>query len=268
MLERLELRLSLLQQGPKSSGHYLLVPGNVIAAWELERTTEVEVEINGKAAGRRRLRREGLDWHLRVPTGVCDELSLCVGQRLLVSIRLAGTDIPDEMFRIMVEHPDARERWDELPAADQHKLLFDVRQAHLPKTRWARAADGLRVEAPVPADLAGGRVREPLRVQAHFPEDGPESRKALSAALDAVSRVIAARVMYDAWKSSVLEDGGDPALEERSVPRIAQDLWTREFRPEILREETDTPGSGADDPNPAFPPNPVVSPRPGRRTRA
>jgi hypothetical protein len=236
MLERFEL-LVPLQRDSDSTPRYLEIPATVLAAWELERATEVEVDVNGTPAGRRRIRRRDADrWYIQLPEAACRDLGVKVGQRLRVSVRLASQDLPDELFRLLV-NTVARERWDALSAADQRKIVGCVRDGQLPRTRWERGAKALGVEEPAPDDLVAAskdRGKTPLRVEAHFAPDNEESRKALSDGIDLLARMLAKDILYESWKEAVREDGGDPATAV--VPTGLLSQWTAEFRPDLVRE--------------------------------
>lgn len=236
MLEKIEIKVPLQQDDP-AAPRYVVVPAAVIAAWNLERTTEVDIDVNDKPGGRRRLRKwDDSRWYIEFPQLVCKDLSLAAGQAVRLGIRLAVHDLPTELLLLMAEHEDARVRWDALPEPEQRSIRSHVRLAQLPKTRWMRAAAELGVDAPVPGELMREskrrREKPPLRVVLHPAPDNAESRQAWSEVLDLFADACADMILYKAWKEVTLESGGDPANRDL-VPHHLFDMWAAEYDPEF-----------------------------------
>lgn len=243
MLERIDIKVAIQREDPVAP-RYVVVPSKVIALWELERTTEVDIEVNGRRGGRRRLRRwEDGRWYIQFPQALCDELALDTGRMVTVSIKLAVHDLPGELVEVLGGAPEARARWDNLAGSEQHKLREHVAGAQTPVTRWERAASALGVNEPVPPHVIAqskARVRQPLSVEIHAPPDGPESRKALDAALDVAARIMTEIVLYDSWKEVAIAHGIDPSDKSKVPPRVLE-MWEAEYEKGSHRKKPGPP---------------------------
>ncbi len=234
MLEKIEIKVPIERVEP-TLPRYVVVPSKIIAAWELQRTTEVDIEVNGKPGGRRRLRRwDEARWYVQLPEPVCEELGVDTGRVVTIAVRLAVHDLPGELLLVIAEHPDAQARWDNLTAPEQHNLRVQVDAGQLPKTRWERAARALGVEAPVPEGLvkaSKNRARQPLRVVLHPTPETPESLAAWDEALDVVADAIADHIIYKSWKEVMIENGRDPS-DRDIVPMNLFAEWEAEYDPQ------------------------------------
>ena len=122
---------------------YVVVPYARIAHWDLDATAIVEGTINGLSFGRRSLKRMDTsprsDWFVDLTAPICKALGITVGDELSVSMRLAPTDIPEELEALLAANPGARASWNLLPAYVRRTSEEHIRAGKGQFTRLRRA---------------------------------------------------------------------------------------------------------------------------------
>lgn len=124
---------------------YVVVPEDALAQWALDGTTMVEVEVNGTSLGRRSLKRwsERGGWFFDLTEIHAERASVEVGDRVVIEIARASTELPDELRALLDDDAEARRRWESLTASRRRMLAEHVRSAKRAETRARRAAAAL-----------------------------------------------------------------------------------------------------------------------------
>lgn len=123
---------------------FLVIPSKAIARWRLNATTVVEMTINGVEAGRRTLKKwDDARWFIDVPEPVCRKAGIDIGDTVVVSLRLASTELPDELARLLATSPAAKAVWQGLTPSQQRMLQEHVASAKQSATRLRRAMKAL-----------------------------------------------------------------------------------------------------------------------------
>ena len=123
---------------------YVVVPASAVASWKLEGTTVVEGAIGGVELGRRSLKRwDDKRWFLDLPGKLCRNAGISTGEEIELALRIASSELPQELARLIAESPTARATWRRLSASQQRMLREHILGAKRPETRERRARLGL-----------------------------------------------------------------------------------------------------------------------------
>ena len=123
---------------------FVVVPDSVVAPWKLDGTTVVEGTAGGFDLGRRSLKRWDADrWFLDLPGRWCLDAGVSTGDEVELSLRVASSELPEELARLIAESPGAEAAWQKLTASQQRMLREHVRAAERSETRERRARRGL-----------------------------------------------------------------------------------------------------------------------------
>ena len=123
---------------------YVVVPHSVVSGWRLEGTAAVECSLNGTFIGRRSLKRWDEDrWFMDLPERLCREADVDTGDEVALDLRIASTELPEELASLLSESSQARERWNRLSASRRRMIREHVLAAKRPETRSRRARAAL-----------------------------------------------------------------------------------------------------------------------------
>jgi hypothetical protein len=126
---------------------YLVVPAAAVAAWGLEGTTVVELEINGVALERRAIKSWDADrWFLSITAPDCRQLGVDTGDVVSIRMRVAPTELPAELAALLETDPRARRVWDRLTESRRRMLREEIAAAKQSATRARRARRALTGE--------------------------------------------------------------------------------------------------------------------------
>jgi hypothetical protein len=135
----------LMQKKPNLP-RYVEIPASELAQWQLQGTTPIDVVLNGKEIGRRNLKHwgHGRDyWFFEVNDRICRQLAVAVGSPVAVVMRLASTDLPQELEELLKSSPEAGAEWNAMTESQRRMLADQVRSAKQVDTRVRRARKAL-----------------------------------------------------------------------------------------------------------------------------
>lgn len=119
---------------------FVVIPASLLAGWSLERTTPVDLSVNGRPVGRRTLKKwDASKWFLELTAPVCRKLGLEVGDQLTLELSVADASAPLELTQVLARSPDAAARWSTLPASTQRQIIEHILNAKQQATRVKRA---------------------------------------------------------------------------------------------------------------------------------
>jgi hypothetical protein len=125
---------------------FLVVPARLLEGWALAGTTVVEANINGIAIGRRSLKKWDDDrWFVELAQPMCERAGVETGDRVILSLRLASDELPDELAPLLAGSRLAQAAWAKLTPAQQLMLREEVFAARSADTRQRRAKRGLGI---------------------------------------------------------------------------------------------------------------------------
>lgn len=149
--KRIELAVAIavvIERKRPDVPRFVVVPAARLAAWQLTKTAGVDCMLNGVAIGRRTLKRwDAQRWFVELPERTCQRAGVDVGDRVTLSIRLAPTDMPQELSDLVRRDPKARLAWSALSESRRRMLQEEVRAAVRVETRVRRARCGLGLPA-------------------------------------------------------------------------------------------------------------------------
>jgi hypothetical protein len=123
---------------------FVLVPNRSVAPWLLDRTTVVELTVNGVETGRRTLKRgDEENWYMDLPEPICRRVGIETGDPVKLVLRLASEALPEELSRVLATDLAARARWERLTQSQQRMVREHVQAAKQAATRERRAACAL-----------------------------------------------------------------------------------------------------------------------------
>jgi hypothetical protein len=113
--------------------------------WKLQRTTTVEVTMNGVDIGRRSLKRwdDRNCWWMDLSNEACRKARVETGDRVQLSLKLTSEELPEELDQLLKRNARARACWEQLTPGQKRMLREEVLAAKQPATRARRAARGL-----------------------------------------------------------------------------------------------------------------------------
>jgi hypothetical protein len=136
---------------------YVVVPYAHVSDWKLEATTMVEGTINGQEFGRRSMKRMNAssysDWFVEYTAQICKALDVGVGDELNISLRLAVSEIPQELQSLFAQNPSIRASWNALSEYARRTSTEHIRAGKTEVTRLRRAqaiANQLKPSCQVP----------------------------------------------------------------------------------------------------------------------
>ena len=123
---------------------YVVVPDSAVEPWKLGGTTIVEGTAGGVELGRRSLKRWDADrWFIDLPGKWCRDAGISTGDEVELTLRIASSELPEELGRLLSESEAAKSAWGRLTASQQRMLREHVFAAKRPRTRERRAHRGL-----------------------------------------------------------------------------------------------------------------------------
>lgn len=126
---------------------FVVVPDSAVASWRLGGTTVIEGTAGGFDLGRRGLKRWDADrWFLDLPGKWCLDARVSTGDEVELVLRVASSELPEELARLIAASPGARAAWQRLTASQQRMLREHVLSAKRRATRERRARRGLRLD--------------------------------------------------------------------------------------------------------------------------
>jgi bacteriocin resistance YdeI/OmpD-like protein len=119
---------------------FVVVPASAIERWRLAATATVEATINGAPVGRRSIQRwDDKRWFVSITERDCRSLDIDTGSRIDLVLRIASTELPEELAMLLKQNVRARNAWDSLTPSQQRMLREDIATAKQPSTRDRRA---------------------------------------------------------------------------------------------------------------------------------
>lgn len=142
----LDLEATIARHDP-GLPRYVVVPASAVRPWKLDGTTVVEGTIDDTPLGRRSLKRWDAErWFLDLPESLCRKAGVDTGDTVALELRVASTDLPEELERLLADSPQARDRWDRLSPSRRRMLREHVLAAQRSETRRRRARKALEAD--------------------------------------------------------------------------------------------------------------------------
>lgn len=138
--KQISLTSKVIRHHPQFS-RLVTIPVEEISPWKLENTTVVEGTINGVELGRRSLKRwdDRNCWWIDLPETLCKKAGLETGTTVVLNIRLASEELPQELQQLLKDNAKAKECWASLTKAQQRMLREEIFAAKTSATRTKRA---------------------------------------------------------------------------------------------------------------------------------
>ena len=131
---------ALVERHHAEMPRYVVLPNAVVAGLRLEDTTVVEGLLNGMNLGRRSLKRwDEEKWFLELAESWCRKTGIATGDHVELTLRVASTDLPEELAQVLSESEEARAAWGSMTASQRRILRENVLAAKRPATRSRRA---------------------------------------------------------------------------------------------------------------------------------
>lgn len=131
---------------------YVVVPHASVAHWQLGGTTVVEGTVNGRATGRRTIKRWDAspqsDWFVEFTAPFCQRAGIAVGDSLEIQFVVAQAGPPAELAAALGQAPAAQAAWRGLSEARRRAIGEHVRAGKSAATRERRAALAVQGLAP------------------------------------------------------------------------------------------------------------------------
>src|SRR5688572_21346754 len=118
---------------------FVVLPAAKVAPWKLGATTTIEGTIDGTPLGRRSLLWDDGRWFIELRREHLSAIGKAPGDRVELVIRLASTELPAELQRLIDTDKAARARWDARTDAQKRMLREEILSAKTPSTRERRA---------------------------------------------------------------------------------------------------------------------------------
>jgi hypothetical protein len=123
---------------------YVVVPAAAIAGWGLTATTLLEVALDGRAAGRRTIKRwDDARWFVTITQPDCKQGGFDVGDSVRVTLTRTSTALPVELKSVIADSSAARAAWQRHTPSQQRMIHEHVAAAKQAATRTARARRAL-----------------------------------------------------------------------------------------------------------------------------
>ena len=124
---------------------FVVLDGGLFVEWDLTGTTIVDVCLGSTEIGRRSLKawpqRSG--WFVDLTAAQLKATGVDVGDCVVVELRRASTDPPEELLRLLDSDAEAQRLWGTLSEARRRSVAEHVRQAKQASTRERRARKAL-----------------------------------------------------------------------------------------------------------------------------
>jgi hypothetical protein len=122
----------------------VVIPSRLVAAWHLPGTAAVEGKLDDTELCRRTIKSWDKDrWFIEIPEPLCRRAQVDTGSRVMLTLRLASTDLPEELSSLLSSNSAARSVWDSLTKSQQRMLSENVASAKQSATRHRRAVQSL-----------------------------------------------------------------------------------------------------------------------------
>ena len=138
---RATLTSKLLRKDPRLPV-YVVIPGKIVASWNLSETSVVEGTANGHSFGRRNLKAWGKgtdDWFLEFTAPFCQAAGLTVGDSLALVFSRADGSPPEEIESLLRDSKSLSKAWSRLSDSQRRGASEHVRAAKTLATRERRA---------------------------------------------------------------------------------------------------------------------------------
>ncbi len=125
---------------------FLVLPQDIAERARLEQTelAELILEAGGRWEGIRSLKPwPNHGWFLELNEKIRQAAGIEVGANVQVSLVTIGVGPPPELDAYLVEHPEARERWEALTSPQRRMLTESLLEARRPATRSRRIEKAL-----------------------------------------------------------------------------------------------------------------------------
>lgn len=123
---------------------FVVVPADAVAKWTLAGTTTVEGTVDGVSLGRRSLKRwDDERWFLELRRDTLEALGKAPGARVTLVLRLASTDLPEELRALLETSAVACKRWEARTEAQKRMLREDIQAVKSSAARERRARKAL-----------------------------------------------------------------------------------------------------------------------------
>ena len=126
---------------------FVCIPMAKVDPWKLQRTTTVEVTMNGVNIGRRSLKRwdDRGCWWMDLADAVCRKAKVETGDRAKLSLKIASEELPAELSHLIKKNSQARALWERLKPGQKRMLREEILAAKQPETRARRPARALGI---------------------------------------------------------------------------------------------------------------------------
>lgn len=123
---------------------FVVVRSSILKPWRISETTTVEVAINNIPVDRRTIKRWDDDrWFLSITEKDCVRLGIDTGSTVRLSLRLASTDLPEELATLIDTSRFAAAAWATLTSSQQRMLRDEIASGKQSATRMRRARNAL-----------------------------------------------------------------------------------------------------------------------------
>ncbi len=119
---------------------FVVVPKTVVQGLGIEKTTTVEVTINGIEVARRTLKPWNQAWwFITVTEKDCRKVGIETGARVRVRLWKVSEELPIELAEVLRGDEQAKARWQSLTASQQRMLRDEIAAGKQSATRRRRA---------------------------------------------------------------------------------------------------------------------------------
>lgn len=119
---------------------FVVAPSKAVTSWKLEGTTIIEGTLNGVEMGRRALKPwDDERWFIELPEPLCRKAQVDTGDSVELTMRIASTDLPEELAQLIAADPKAKVMWEKLTSSQRRILRENVAAAKQSATRRHRA---------------------------------------------------------------------------------------------------------------------------------
>lgn len=142
----LALLVTIERKDPKLP-RFVVIPAGPVEKWGIRETTIVEGLMKGLEIGRRTLKRwDEQRWFIELPDPLCKKAGVDTGASVTIILRLASSELPEELSKLLAEDASAKAAWEKLTQGQQRMLREEIAAAKQPATRVRRAQRALSSE--------------------------------------------------------------------------------------------------------------------------
>jgi len=135
---------ALIERKHAEMSAFIVVPASKVTPWKLAATTTVECTVDGVELGRRSLLRwDEQRWFIELRRDHLDAIGKSAGDRVKLVLRLASSDLPDELQTLIDSDAVAKAHWNARTDAQRRMLREDILSAKTSATRERRARAAL-----------------------------------------------------------------------------------------------------------------------------